>query len=394
MKKKIKKAVVKTPKVRESIKTRDEVEKRIGGKTAELKVKKSDDDFPLVGEEQRQAKKMEARSGLKKPKSPKVESNKIAAPKKKTLTPEMIQQLATKQGVKRKIVKNPLAPSTKKASEDHFPTLTKFFGRRDDYTQVDPRELYGALETANPKLLKWMVNLTSEMKDDDVKTVKVSMRPEYKLTIRKITTDMYSGHVSKADDAEVIHLYDRLTIPALVTQIMSVCEIYEASNDLENLYGEIKHINAEIKQLKEGKSRREDIESKLSGIIERLSGIDKLAPDDDEKVAEIKPPKAETEEKELIQEVQDKLSTLKDKVTGEIEELIEPAPEVLPVKRISEAKFCSDCNSNPCVCYSHLSSPTIEISPVGHIKIFFKSDWNQLDKNGFCKTMGYFPLKK
>lgn len=393
MAKKLKKKIVdKAQHVKNAIKTRKEVEKKIYNKKGYID---KADSFPLIGEEKRISAKMDR-------------SRKVVAPKptepKKKLTPDVLNAIARVQGAKRKIY-------TKSDEEKDFETLEKFFGRRDDYTMIDPRELYGALQTVSPKFLKWLNDSLSGMEIDGTQTITIPKgKISHTLTVRKLDQDMYSGVINDTQSKDLKHSFEKLTIPVLATQIMSICEIYsEDEEELQNLYGEIKEVNESIKDLKQGKGgERKKVEIKLNGIIDRLAEIEEAVRSSkvDE---EIEVPKEEPKANVEAEEVQDAYLALDElgeensMSDGIKEKLVQLKEEVdkeltdgpVAVKRIeTDPSTCRFCGSNPCKCFIHLSKPTIKISPSGHIEITFSRDWNDLDRTGFMKSEGYFPLKK
>lgn len=388
-KKLTKKIVDKSQHVKNAIKTRKEVD----GKLAATGYMDKADDFPLIGADKRI--------------NTKIDKPKIAKPKKK-LTPEILNAIARTQGTKRKIY-------TKSEKEQDLETLEKFFGRRDDYTMIDPRELYGALQAVSPKFLKWLNDSLSGMEIDETKDIVIPKGKPHTLKVRKLEQDMYSGSMFEAGSEDLKHNFEKLTIPALATQIMSICEIYsEDEEELQNLYGEIKDVNESIKDLKQGKGgERKKVETKLNGIIDRLAEIEEVIRSSkvDEKVDIPDEPKANVDDP-LVQDayaaldeigeqstmsdgIRAKLKQLKDEIDKDVPDEDEPSPEPVAVKRIDEnPPKCRFCGCAPCKCFIHLSKPTIKISPTGHIEITFSKDWNHLDRTGFMKSMGYWPMKK
>lgn len=305
------------------------------------------------------------------------EDRKLAQPvkPKMKLTPEKLKEIASQQGVQRRVEYARRGP-IKKTDDTTIEDLVKAFERRDDYTLVDPREFYGAIQSVNRKVLSWVTDITKGM---DIGEMKETTLPTgARIKVRKLANDMYSGHLIDKSGS-IDHLYDRLTIPALASQIMSVYEVYDEeteNSDLLSLKAEIERLNKDIRdsKIKDGIERGE-IEKRLTQVLDKIDHLEKLSNELEQDVKTV----IEKEENE----VKKKLLTLKNRV----EEDIESKLEVVTARKAGEPGECIDCNSSPCVCYTHLSRPSIDVFPDGRVNILFKSDWNSLDKTNFLKTM-------
>lgn len=227
-----------------------------------------------------------------------------------------------------------LPESAHKSEQEILEKLLKAYERRDDYTLVDPREFYGAVQSMNKRLMNWLIRIVENMNQGESKTVPMPME-EAKLHIRKLAGDMYSGWlIDKIGNID--HLFDRITLPVLSTQIMSVYEVYDSK---QNEKDEIDKLN--------------DLHSK-------------------------------------IQDLHDKIRGFKDNGEGSIK----PQQETIEVQKLSDPEKCSDCGCSDCNCYSYLSKPTVYIEPNGKIKITFDKDWSHMDKSNFLKSMKYIINKK
>jgi cell division septum initiation protein DivIVA len=96
--------------------------------------------------------------------------------------------------------------------------------RSGSMTMVNRDAHYQALATVKEHVLKYITNLVSDMKDEDLKEVNIAGRT---LTIRKLMQDMYSGKV--VYDNQLVHQFDRTTIPQLAGQLQSLLELYDPS---------------------------------------------------------------------------------------------------------------------------------------------------------------------
>ena len=283
-----------------------------------------------------------------------------------------------------------------RSSEKEANSLLKAFERRDDYSLVDPREYYGALQTVNKRVLEWLSSAVSEMNDNEVKTIPLPVKGA-KVKVRKIMGDMFSGFIiDKTGDIK--HLYDRLTLPALASQICAVYEIYtpekeekfeESPRSLHSLREEIESINGELKGLKTKKDK-DLVGLRLKGLIDNLAGLQEMVEGHQ---------KEHAGHKEEFTSIHGKLEELKSKLptTAPQPPVVDEPPAMddkVPVKQVGEPGNCDDCGCKPCKCFLHLPRPTIEIEPNGKVIIFFKSDWSDLDKLNFMKSMRYVVDKK
>lgn len=102
--------------------------------------------------------------------------------------------------------------------------LTKW-ERRGSMSMVNREAHYQALSAVKNHVLKYVTALVSGMKQDEVKNVPIAGKT---LTIRKLMDDMYSGKLAEGTD--IIHEFDRITIPQLAGQLQSMLELYDPSS--------------------------------------------------------------------------------------------------------------------------------------------------------------------
>lgn len=103
--------------------------------------------------------------------------------------------------------------------------------RSGSMTMVNREAHYQALATVKEYVLKYITDLVLGMKDEDVKEVNIAGRS---IVIRKLMQDMYSGKVTY--NGQIVHQFDRTTIPQLAGQLQSLLELYDPSTltDTEN----------------------------------------------------------------------------------------------------------------------------------------------------------------
>jgi ADP-ribose pyrophosphatase YjhB (NUDIX family) len=262
--------------------------------------------------------------------------------------------------------------------------LNKAYERVDGTTLVDPREYYGARQTADGQLLSWIQGVVSGLGIGDSKTVSIP-HSSSQVTIRKIQQDMYSGWVSD-EQGDIKHKYDRLTLPALVTQIESVEELsvgkekpqapaaapaaaapivvvnVPKSDEGATLQNRIKSLESELST---SGSERQEVASKLNTLIEGIKKLGEIV----------------NKPKEEKTDVATKLTSLKEKVENGLE-------KAYVVDQIGQPDVCTACSQQACVCFSHLSRPVVQKTDE-KVKIVFGKDFNNLDRLSYLKHMKY-----
>ena len=103
-------------------------------------------------------------------------------------------------------------------------TLVKW-ERAGSLTLVNRDAHYQALATVKDHVLSYVTSLVAGMKDDEIKEVDIAGR---KLTVRKLMQDMYTGRV--VYEGQVVHNFDRITIPQIAGQLQSLLELYDPSS--------------------------------------------------------------------------------------------------------------------------------------------------------------------
>jgi hypothetical protein len=106
-------------------------------------------------------------------------------------------------------------------AKGHVESLAKW-ERQQSVQMVNREAHYQALAGVKDHILKWTANAFRDMKDEEVKHIPVS---DCELTVRKIMADMYSGQVRRG--TQVIHQFDRITIPQIAGQLQSLLELYD-----------------------------------------------------------------------------------------------------------------------------------------------------------------------
>lgn len=99
--------------------------------------------------------------------------------------------------------------------------LTKW-ERNGSLTMVNREAHYQALASVKDHVLAWVMNVVKDMEVDVPK--EVSVGTDRTLFIRKLMDDMYSGKVSTK--LEILHQFDRITIPQLAGQLQSLLQLY------------------------------------------------------------------------------------------------------------------------------------------------------------------------
>lgn len=98
----------------------------------------------------------------------------------------------------------------------------KKWERSGSTTMVNREAHYQALMAVKDHVLKYVTSLVMPMKDEEVIKVPIA---GCTLTIRKLMNDMYTGTVVRGTD--IIHSFDRTTIPQIAGQLQSLLELYD-----------------------------------------------------------------------------------------------------------------------------------------------------------------------
>lgn len=94
-------------------------------------------------------------------------------------------------------------------------------------TMVNRDAHYQALAHVNANVLSSVLKIVMGMKDGDLKSIDISGRTVH---IRKLMQDMYSGEI--LFNGQIIHQFDRITIPQIAGQLQSLLEMYDPNTIL------------------------------------------------------------------------------------------------------------------------------------------------------------------
>ncbi len=135
------------------------------------------------------------------------------------------------------------------------------------------------------------------------------------------------------------------------------------ASEYDLIKGEIESLGVEIKSLRSpSPATLKVIKSRMDGLVSRLEGLFLVTPS--EGGASI----TKSEAPDLA--------------------------DVLMVKSLGSIERCTDCNLAQCICFSHLSKPSVTLGKDGLIKVEFGSDFNNFDKLSYLKYMRYVITKK
>ena len=93
--------------------------------------------------------------------------------------------------------------------------------RTGSMTMLNREAHLQALATVKDHVLQYVMNLVHGMQNEEVREAIIAGRT---LNIRKLMQDMYSGKIVLGTD--IIHQFDRITIPQLASQLQSLLELY------------------------------------------------------------------------------------------------------------------------------------------------------------------------
>ena len=93
--------------------------------------------------------------------------------------------------------------------------------RTGSMTMLNREAHLQALATVKDHVLQYVMNLVHGMQNEEVREAIIAGRT---LNIRKLMQDMYSGKIVLGTD--IVHQFDRITIPQLASQLQSLLELY------------------------------------------------------------------------------------------------------------------------------------------------------------------------
>jgi ADP-ribose pyrophosphatase YjhB (NUDIX family) len=251
-----------------------------------------------------------------------------------------------------------------------------------------------ALRLIGNGTFRMLRDAVKDMGDEEFRELKVD---NYTLNIRKHVNDVYSGRIS--DGLKQVHQFTNKSLPAVAAELMSVFEWYlpEDEKELEivdeteldgtviegglnelidkykkhnivNIYTEMENIREElrhgmtvdIQQVEQRMMKLFDkLESTLLDVVDKHNTLNNDAGD-------------------AIDVLEDKLRVLQEK----IEQMNKQ-----PVTVDAYSSSPSDSGKVHSDYYPYLSRPSVTISPDGHIKISFDSDWTYMERENFLQDM-------
>ena len=232
------------------------------------------------------------------------------------------------------------------------------------------------------------------MTDEDFREIHVDT---YTLHIRKHVNDVYSGRIT--DGHKQVHQFTNKSLPAVSVELMSIFEWYSPEDEKEleimdesslsddvihgglnslvenyrrhnisSMYVEMENIREEIRH---GMAvDLQQVEQKIMGLFDKLE--------------------------DTILDISDKHNSLTDEA-GSAVELLESKLKELQIKvdeinkqPTSVEAYSSAPRNDKKVheeFYSYLPRPEVTVSPNGHIKISFGSDWTPMERGNFLQDM-------
>jgi 8-oxo-dGTP pyrophosphatase MutT (NUDIX family) len=250
-----------------------------------------------------------------------------------------------------------------------------------------------ALKMVGNGTFRMLRDAVKDMADEDFREVKIDQNTLY---IRKHANDIYSGRVS--DGHKQIHQFTNKSLPAVTAELMSVFEWYlpEDEKELEllddtlesdaidgglnslidsyrkhnivNIYSEMENIREEMRH---GMAvDLQQIEQKMMKLFDKLEST----------VIDIadKHNNLSGEAGDAVDMLESKLKELQTKI------------DELGKQPVSVEAYSGSPQNDKKVheeFYSYLPRPEVSISPDGHIKISFGSDWTQMERSNFLNDM-------
>jgi 8-oxo-dGTP pyrophosphatase MutT (NUDIX family) len=258
-----------------------------------------------------------------------------------------------------------------------------------------------ALRMVGNGTFRMLRNAVKDMTEEDFRDISVD---NYTLHIRKHTNDVYSGRVT--DGHKQVHQFTNKSLPAVSAELMSVFEWYSPEDEKEleilddkdladdvidgglnslvenyrkhnivSIYGEMENIREEMRN---GMAvDLQQVEQKMMKLFDRL----------EETVIELG-----SKHNELGSEAGDAIDMLESKLKelqAKIDELSKQPVSV-------EAYSTSPKNDKKVheEFYSYLPRPEVQISPDGHIKISFGSEWQPMERENFLKDLKARAIKR
>lgn len=267
--------------------------------------------------------------------------------------------------------------------------LTKAFTHGDGETQTNMQTYASAAGGVPSDLMAWGAAEFSPMKRDELKHVAIKGAT---IKVRKVLADIYTGWIEK--DGNILHVFERITLPEMLQQIRSKLEIYEEppapiapavepvvtkeypSMDPKKIVDKIMELQSRF-----GDDDSQNIKEMLQDIQDKFT---KLAAE-------------ETAEKDQFNAIRAALKQIRGEIKGlkntKIEDAPAPSEIQVPAKEMVEGienpeRQCPACEraSDQCICYLNLPKPRVEFDGK-KFTFFFKSEWNEEDQLNFVGDM-------
>lgn len=251
-----------------------------------------------------------------------------------------------------------------------------------------------ALKMVGNGTFRMLRNAVKDMAEEDFRDIHID---NYTLHIRKHTNDVYSGRVT--DGHKQVHQFTNRSLPSVSAELMSVFEWYSPEDEKElevmddsalpddAIHGGLnslvenyrKHnivsIYAEMENIRE--EMRNGMAVDLQQVEQKMMKLfDKL----EETVLEITDKHNDLTEEagEAIDMLESKLKELQSKI------------DEIGKQPVSVDAYSGSPRNDKKVheeFYSYLPRPEVHISPDGHIKISFGSEWTPMERENFLKDM-------
>jgi len=258
-----------------------------------------------------------------------------------------------------------------------------------------------ALRLIGNGTFRMLRDAVKDMGDEEFRELKVD---NYTLHIRRHVSDVYSGRIT--DGVKQVHQFTNKSLPAVSAELMSVFEWYlpEDEKELEivdetdldggviegglnelidnykrhnivNIYTEMENIREElrhgmvvdIQQVEQRMMKLFDkLESTLLTVVDKHNTLNNDAG-------------------ESVDVLENKLMQLQERI------------EQMSKQPVTVSAFSSSPSDDKRVhseFYPYLTRPSVSISPDGHIKISFDSDWTSLDRGNFLNDMKARAIKQ
>jgi 8-oxo-dGTP pyrophosphatase MutT (NUDIX family)/6-pyruvoyl-tetrahydropterin synthase len=251
-----------------------------------------------------------------------------------------------------------------------------------------------ALRLIGNGTFRMLRDAVKDMGDEEFRELKVD---NYTLNIRRHVSDVYSGRIT--DGVKQVHQFTNKSLPAVSAELMSVFEWYlpEDEKELEivdetdldggviegglnelidnykrhnivNIYTEMENIREELRHgmvvdIQQVEQRMMKLFDKLESTL--LTVVDK--------------------HNTLNNDAGESVDVLEDKLM-QLQERIEQMSKQ-PVTVSAYSSSPSDDKQVHSEFYPYLTRPSVSISPDGHIKISFDSDWTHMERENFLNDM-------